>query len=319
LLGVGVALLAFMIYQIGPGNIIQEFDKLGFYGLLVLVPYFFVYLFDALAWQLTLGDKARDVVFSKYFFIRTAGEAVNNITPSAYMGGEPVKAYLLQKHGIPMTDGLASVVIAKTTVVIAQILFVLLGVSIALLGQPSNYELLYGAVLVIVFLAAAMTFLIFVQRRGMFFGALRLLEGLRIPAGFLKRREDQLKIIDSIILKFYAQHRTALFFSLLFFFLGWLVGSLEIYWLVRFLDLPIDLPAAVTLEALTTVVRAAVFFIPGSLGVQEGGNILLFAAYGFSPVTAMTFSIIRRVREAIWIGIGLLYLAKQELRMPEYL
>jgi len=319
LLGLGVALLIIMIYQIGLGSIIQEFDKLGFYAFFVFVPYLFVYLFDALAWQLTLGDRARDVGFFKYFFIRTAGEAVNNITPSAYLGGEPVKAYLLQKHGIPIVDGMASVVIAKTMVVIAQILFVLLGIGIAFLGQPNNYQLLYGAILVIAFLAASITFLVFVQQRGMFFGILRLLEFLHIPAGFLKRREDQLKVIDSNIFKFYARRRMAFFFSILFFFLGWLVGTLEIYLLVRFLDLPIDLPAAVTLEALTTVVRAAVFFIPGSLGVQEGGNILLFAAYGFSPVTAMTFSIIRRVREAIWIGIGLLYLAKQEIRMPGYL
>jgi hypothetical protein len=32
----------------------------------------------------------------------------------------------------------------------------------------------------------------------------------------------------------------------------------------------------------------------------------------------MTFSIIRRRREAIWITIGLLYLAKQELGVLQY-
>jgi putative membrane protein len=307
-----------MIYRIGPENIIQEFSTLGFYALFVFIPYFFVYLFDALAWQLTLGDRAGDIKFSQNFLVRMAGEAINYITPFAYLGGEPIKAYLLQKYGIPMVDGLASIVVAKTMMVIAQIFFVAIGICIAFLDKPNAHELLYGAILVISFIAVSMIFLIFIQKRGMFSGSLRVLEFLHIPAGFLKRKEDQLKTIDSNILKFYVQHKTAFFFALVFFFLGWLVGSLEIYLLVRFLGLPIDLPDAVALEALTTVVRAAVFFIPGSLGIQEGGNLLLFAAYGYSPVAAMTFSIIRRVREAIWVGIGLIYLAKQEIRMPGY-
>ena len=66
------------------------------------------------------------------------------------------------------------------------------------------------------------------------------------------------------------------------------------------------------------VIRAAVFFIPSGLGAQEGGNILLFTSFGFSPVTAMTFSIIRRMREAIWITVGLLYLAKAEVSVLQY-
>jgi len=211
---------------------------------------------------------------------------------------------------------LASIVVAKTMMVIAQILFVVLGIGIAFLHQPDSHEILYGAGLVILFIAASMAFVIFIQRRGMFSGILRFLEFFHLPAGFLKRREDQLKTIDSNIMKFYTQHKAAFFFTLLFFFLGWFVGSFEIYLLLRFLGLPIDLPSAIALEALTTVVRAAVFFIPGSLGIQEGGNILLFGAYGYSSVAAMTFSIIRRLREALWVGIGLLYLTKKEVRTP---
>src|SRR6185295_18139934 len=209
----GIALLAFMIYRIGPGNIVEELSKLGFYTVLVFIPYFFVYLFDALAWQLTLGDRASDIKFSDNFLVRMAGEAINYITPFAYLGGEPLKAYLLKKHGIPMVDGVASIVVAKTMMVIAQILFVVLGIGIAFLHQPDSHEILYGAGLVILFIAASMAFVIFIQRRGMFSGILRFLEFFHLPAGFLKRREDQLKTIDSNIMKFYTQHKAAFFFT----------------------------------------------------------------------------------------------------------
>jgi hypothetical protein len=210
------------------------------------------------------------------------------------------------------------VVTAKTVMVISQVLFVLLGIGLAFFSQHNDDGLFYAASLVVTLVSLAAAFLVFVQHRGMFTGILWLLEALRVPAGFLKRREEKLKDLDATILAFYGQHRSYFLFALLFFFLGWLSGSFEIYLLMNFLDLPISLPTAVSLEAMATVIRAAVFFIPSGLGAQEGGNILLFTSFGFSPVIAMTFSVLRRMREAIWITIGLLYLAKQEIGVLQY-
>ena len=51
------------------------------------------------------------------------------------------------------------------------------------------------------------------------------------------------------------------------------------------------------------------FFIPGSLGAQDGGNVLLLRAVGYSDVTGITFALLRRFRELVWIGLGLLCLA----------
>ncbi len=318
LLLLGLTLLAYMIHQVGLNNILDQLIKLGFNAPIILIPYTFVYVFDALGWRMTLGAKAREIGFLQLFLNRMAGEAINYITPSAYLGGEPVKAYLLQKHGIPLMDGLASVVTAKTVMVISQVLFVLLGIGLAFSSQHSNSGIIHAAALVVTLVSLAAVFLVFVQHRGMFTGILWLLETLRLPAGFLKRREGKLKDLDATILAFYGQHRSYFFFALLFFFLGWFSGSFEIYLLMHFLDLPISLRTAISLEALATVIRAAVFFIPSGLGAQEGGNILLFTSFGFSPVLAMAFSIIRRMREAIWITIGLLYLAKQEIGVLQY-
>ena len=56
-------------------------------------------------------------------------------------------------------------------------------------------------------------------------------------------------------------------------------------------------------------IKGGAFFIPGSLGAQDGGNLLLLKAFGYSDVTGMTFALLRRFRELVWIGIGLLCLA----------
>ena len=37
--------------------------------------------------------------------VQLAGEAVNNLTPTANMGGEAVKVYLLRQHGVAERGG----------------------------------------------------------------------------------------------------------------------------------------------------------------------------------------------------------------------
>ena len=55
--------------------------------------------------------------------------------PAAYVGGEPLKAYLLKPYGVPMVEGMASVITAKTTMTLAQVLFILLGLGLAVLDH----------------------------------------------------------------------------------------------------------------------------------------------------------------------------------------
>lgn len=55
--------------------------------------------------------------------------------------------------------------------------------------------------------------------------------------------------------------------------------------------------------------RAGATVIPGSLGAQDGGNLLLRKAFGYSDVAGITFALFRCFRELVWIGVGLIALA----------
>jgi hypothetical protein len=50
------------------------------------------------------------------------------------------------------------------------------------------------------------------------------------------------------------------------------------------------------------------FMIPASVGVQDAGAVLV--SLGFNPGAALgaAFSIMRRIREAFWLALGLLVL-----------
>jgi len=78
---------------------------------------------------------------------------------------------------------------------------------------------------------------------------------------------------------------------------AWVVGTGEVWLALRFLGHPVDLSTALLVESLGQAMRAAAFAIPGALGVQEGGYVLLGQMLGIDPDTALALSLSKRVRE----------------------
>jgi uncharacterized membrane protein YbhN (UPF0104 family) len=74
----------------------------------------------------------------------------------------------------------------------------------------------------------------------------------------------------------------------------------------------VDLVSAFLIEAVSGVAKLAAVIVPGSLGVQEGGQVLIFAAFGLSVPLAVTFSLLRRGRELLWVGFGLCVLLQTQ-------
>ena len=110
-------------------------------------------------------------------------------------------------------------------------------------------------------------------------------------------------------MSFYRDNRPAFYASTGLFLLGWLSEALEVYVILYFLGGPAMALSAISIGALSVFIKGGTFFIPGSLGAQDGGNLLLLKAFGYSDVTGITFALLRRFRELVWIGIGLAALA----------
>ena len=312
LLVLGLLTLTFLIWHIGPVRIVDTVAGLGPIALFViLLPSLLMYILEALGWRLTLAEHAAKLSFGRLLAIRTAGEVVNMTTPAAYVGGEPLKAYMLTPQGIPLVDGLASVVVAKTVMTIAQVLFIILGIGLGfwILGESASSKHVGLAALVSVCLLAFGTaaFLV-VQSRGLFMGLLQVFRMCRIRFGYLEQREEKLRDLDRTIVEFYTRNKGRFLFASIVFFVGWLAEALEVYVILYYLGGPVDLLTSVAIGALSVFIKGGTFFIPGSVGAQEGGNLALLLAFGYSDVTGITFALLRRVRELVWIGIGLLCL-----------
>ncbi len=81
--------------------------------------------------------------------------------------------------------------------------------------------------------------------------------------------------------------------------------SLEIWLSLYFLGVQITLVEAVVFESLIQAISSAAFFVPGALGVQEGGFILIGGALGLDPSICLALAGARRIRDLLIFVPGL--------------
>ncbi len=303
LLAFGVLLLAVLVAENDPPAILDSIVRLSWrLGIVLCFPVSLVMVLDTLGWRFAF---LRDVVaFRTLLTTRLAGEAFNIATPTAALGGEAVKAWLLRGLA-PLDASVSSVIVAKTTITIAQGGFLLLGIAVAWASAAPGSWLLRGMLWLLAVETAAVAAFVVAQTRGMLAWGGRLLGQLGV-AGV---RTDALGRIDDEIERFYRTSPSRLALSLGFHFIAWVLGSVETWLILHFIEIPVSLATATVIEAFGTAVRFATFVIPASLGALEGGYLLTFAALGLPPSAAVSFGLIRRIREAVWVGLGLVAFA----------
>jgi putative membrane protein len=298
----GAALLAMLVWHNDPEAILHSIRQLSWRLLIVIAfPFTLINVFDTLGWRFAF--RTDRVPFGALFSARLAGEAFNLTTPTASIGGEAVKAWLLRHH-VPLQESLPSVIVAKTTITIAQGLMLIVGLPCAWALLPHDSPLLRVMLwLLVVEVLAVVGFVLF-QVGGL------LGRGGRVLGrwSFLERFAGGLGQLDDTLAVFYRREPVRLALSTFFHFLGWVGSAVEVWVVLHLLGINISFAAALLVEAFSTAVRFATFMVPASIGALEGGHVAIFTALGLGGTTGLAFSIVRRIREATWIGVGFLAL-----------
>ena len=305
----GALLIGYLILLIGPEAIWSAFRTLSWRLIVVLVfPTCLVVVADTLAWRFTFPTPPRS--FARLLGVRLAGEAVNLATPTASVGGDLVKAYLL-RPAVPLREGLASVIVDKTTGVASQVLALAAGLVVAALLSTPTALLLLGAGALVLEIVCVVGF-VAMQLGGAIGGGGRLMAKLGLAPG--PERQAALEGMDRALRMLYAERGRALVISVVWHVLGFALGTIEIYLVVQFLGVPISPLAAFGIGALGTAVKFFTFMLPASLGALEGGNVAIFTAFGLGGATGLTYTLVRRLREIVWIAGG--FLASHLVSLP---
>jgi len=303
LLAIGVAFLVWLIIENDPQRIAASLGRLSWrLAVIVVFPAALVTVLDTLGWHFAFLD--RRPPFTTLVTARLAGEAFNLTTPTGALGGELVKAWLIQPR-LGLGEAVPSVIVAKTTITIAQGLFLLVGIVLAWPALVSTAFLRIMELLLIVEVLALGGFVV-AQTRNLLVRAERLVRTLGVYGG---DTIGALTRVDDALGRFYRTRPRRLALSIAFHFLAWLLGAIESYLILLFLGIPVPLRAATVIEAFGASIRFATFIVPASVGVLEGGYAAIFAALGLGSPAGVSFTLVRRMREIVWIVIGLVIFA----------
>lgn len=304
---VGLVLLGVVLLNTDLAELWRQVSSVGVTGVVVVLVVFALYFgADAVSWQIALPAVPLDLRWvGRMFVVRMIGEAYNNITPTASLGGEPVKAWLLKANwGVPLRDAGASLVIAKTTSMFSLVAFVGIGVGM-LLQHPQFGSAHKGVALggfgfivlcaVVFFLMQHLRLSTFVARR---LGSSRF--GRRL-AGAIAAAED----IDAQFERFYRKHRPRLAWSFAFAMLNWMLGVVEVWFILQFIGYPASFAEVWMIECMVQLVRTVTFFIPAGLGTQEGAFLIGVGALTGVASAGVATALVRRGRDLLWIALGL--------------
>ena len=169
LLTAGLALFAWFIQRTGWADIRDTFGKLGPWMFVALIPYAIVFTIDCIGWRFTFGPGTlKGIPFRVVWSIRLIGEAINNVIPSMYVGGEAVKVGLLKRHGVPVVTSASAAVRSKTAQSVAQSTFIAMGATVAAVALPTEHteiKWVFAAIALLAFTCMALLFRI--QRHGL--------------------------------------------------------------------------------------------------------------------------------------------------------
>lgn len=304
---VGLLLLGLILQRTDLAELWSQVARVGAGGMLaVLCVYALYFGADAVSWQLALpsvGMNARWI--GRMYVVRMIGEAYNNITPTASLGGEPIKAWLLKVNwGVPLRDSGASLVIAKTTSMCSLVVFVAIGV-LMLLDHPgftATHKAIAAGGLAFLIFSTVVFFLMQHLRLSSFIaGRLGRSRFGRRLAGVIAAAED----IDHQFARFYREHGQRLWWSFAFAMANWLLGAVEVYLIMNFVGYPASYTEVWMIECMVQLVRTVTFFIPAGIGTQEGAFLIGVGALTGVPSAGVATALVRRFRDLIWISISL--------------
>ncbi|WP_116138596.1 lysylphosphatidylglycerol synthase domain-containing protein [Trinickia diaoshuihuensis] len=312
LLSLGAAVFVALLAWQGAGAVAAALATAGWGLALVAVFHVVPLIIDAAAIAVLIEGPAS---FFNALRARWVGESVNSLLPAGQIGGPVLMARHLAQRGLAMHDAAAAVTVSTTVQSVAQIAFALVGlVAFAAFagerGAASVHALHLAALGASGVLAVAVGAFYYAQQRGLFGRFSRLLGKLFGPHGAMASAAGADAIDRAVRALYRRRGRIAATFALSLG--GWFLGIGEVWLALRFIGHPVNWLDALLLESVGQAIRGAAFAIPGSLGAQEGGYLLLAHVVGITPDAALALSLAKRARE-LALGLpGLLYLQWSE-------
>ncbi len=242
-------------------------------------------LCSTLGWQAVAAPAGSRPPLRTLLWLRWIREAVNNLLPLAQVGGEFVTARLLQLRGVPLVQGIGGTIADLLLEMATQVAFTLLGLW--LLVQATGHSSVSAAAGRALLLAAVGVALAFALIR---IGAVKMLEKavLRMGSSLGWAATAQISGLHAALIACLRSPQ-AVSASALWHLASWswILGGAEVCVALHFFGHDTSFASGLAIESLGQAAKSAGFAIPGALGVQEGGYVVVCHLLGIPADTAL--------------------------------
>ena len=326
LIGVAACVVMLFTFDVSFVELWKHLCHAGYWLIPIIGVWIIIYGINAWSWYTIICSKIRStsehVRFWRIYRLTITGYALNYATPVGGLGGEPYRIMELSKD-ISNQYATSSVILYAMMHFFAHFWFWFFSIftylTLAAIGDlPINTTMASLMVIVIVFCLVAFYFFSRGYRKGLVVKSIRwigYIPGLhKWSQRFQENHAESLQNIDNQIAALHSDDTHAFYKSLLLEFLSRIVQSSEVFFMLLlfgidcgggFTGLTLTYLHSILIVSFTTLFANLIGFLPMQLGVQEGGFVLSIAALGLSAALGIFVSIICRVREMVWIAIGM--------------
>lgn len=313
---VGIAILAVMVIFIGPEKIEQALQLADpWYILLAVVLQFVIYGMWTQRWSITIRSLHISIKKKHIFPMLMVGLAINNITPSARGGGEPVRAYMLGKYTkAPMENAFATVIADRGLDTFPFVVLAILTILYSVVSLKLPEWIVIALIISLIALIAVFIIILFMS--------INEVAGEKITlwiVGVIKRfsRRKHLEIERKAVqamkgfqnsMRVMIRDRNVLMFGLPLSFLIWFMEIIRVYIVFSSFGTPVPLGIIAAVFVIATLI-GMIPLLPGGVGAVDGIMIILYSAAGVPPSISAAATIVERLI-SFWmtsfIGIGML-------------
>jgi uncharacterized protein (TIRG00374 family) len=285
------------LYATDFNEVFDILQKIGWKATWILLSTFVAYILGTLGWKYCLGAHTHQITLSRLFVYRHIGETLALFNPTSIIAGDWLKAEALKKHDIPKEEALNSVLLSRILMVVSQMALLITALiwlifSTHIVLFPNFKIWMSGLLILLVILLLGLTYIL-----------------LRKPNETAKSNKHKaISLIKKYqialynYIQLYPQYSALAF---LFLALHWVVGSLEMYFILKILSYDVGIIHGLLMDMGVILVKSVGAFIPGQLGIEEIGNKLVIMMVGISSASLwVSVSILRRSRQLFWSAIG---------------
>lgn len=286
--------------------------RAGYWFPAVVFLWALIYLVNAWSWSVIINDgEVPKVPFRTVYKYTISGYALNYVTPVGLLGGEPYRIMELTPY-VGASKATSSVILYAMMHIFSHLCF--WGFSILLYlvfyGRNMSAGMAFFLLVCAVFCGLAIYFFLKGYKNGLAMRVLRFLSHIPGLRGrltrFIVNKEDSIRKVDAQIAELHAQRKSTFYLSLFLEFGARVAGCLEVQFILLILTDHVSFLNCLLIQAFTSLFSNLFFFVPMSMGAREGGFALAVGGLSMSGAYGVYTSLIVRIRELIWIAIGLL-------------